>query len=77
MLYGGRKKKRKEKKVVTMPGKTLKKAYLISPKTATQGRKSHTTGKSLNMPEATDKCKAILGVQQSYKQAKKIFQQYV
>lgn len=59
-----------------MPGKTLTTAYLIILRIATQGRKSHTTGKSLNTPEATDKCKAILRVQQSYKQAKKIFQQY-
>lgn len=54
-----------------MPGKTLKTAYLIFRKISRAGRKSHTTGKSLNMPEATDKCKAILGAQQSYKQAKK------
>lgn len=54
-----------------MPGKALKAASLIFLRVATQGRKSHTTGKSLNMPQATDKCKAILGVQQSYKEAKK------
>lgn len=51
----------------------MKTAYLVFLRIATQSRKSHTAGKSLNMPEATDKCKTILGVQQSYKQAKKYF----
>lgn len=50
---------------------TLKTAYLIFLRISRASRKPHTTGKSLNMPEATDKCKAIFGAQQSYKQAKK------